>query len=92
MWLVKKSREKFKDFNVKWNINCKKSQKSQQVKFLNMKKIYWENFNASYNKIHYNKKCPCTPNEFTGFWVNSLVIVNGDQWKNNEFSGRVNGD
>jgi hypothetical protein len=23
MWLVNKFKEKFKDFNVKWNINCK---------------------------------------------------------------------
>jgi len=36
MCLVKKFKEKFKDFNVKWNTNCKKSQKSQQVKILNM--------------------------------------------------------
>jgi len=26
----------------------------------------------------YNKRCPCTPNDFTGFWVNSLVVVNKD--------------
>jgi len=37
MWLVKKFRENFKDFNVKWNINYKKWQRSQ-VQFLNMKK------------------------------------------------------
>jgi len=41
---------------------------------------------------HYNKRCPCMPIDFTGFWVNSLVVVNGDQWKNNEFIGLVNGD
>jgi hypothetical protein len=28
--------------------------------------------------IHYNKKCPCTPSDFTRFRVNSLVVVNGD--------------
>jgi hypothetical protein len=40
MWLVKKFRKTFKDFNVKWNTNCKKWWKSQCVKFLNMKKNY----------------------------------------------------
>jgi hypothetical protein len=40
MWLVTKFKEKFKDFNVKWNSNCKKWQESRQVKFLNMKKTY----------------------------------------------------
>jgi hypothetical protein len=29
--------------------------------------------------IHYNKRCPCMPNDFIGFRVNSLVVVNGDQ-------------
>jgi hypothetical protein len=27
--------------------------------------------------FHYNKKCPYTPCDFIGFWVNSVVIVNG---------------
>jgi hypothetical protein len=42
MWLVKKFREKFKDFNMRWNTNWKKWRKSQQVKILNMKKNYIE--------------------------------------------------
>ncbi len=41
---------------------------------------------------HYNKRCPYTSNVFTGFWVNSLVVVNGDQWRSNEFTGLVNED
>jgi hypothetical protein len=41
MWLVKKFKEKFKYFNVKWNINCKKS---QWIKFLNMKNYILEKF------------------------------------------------
>ncbi len=28
--------------------------------------------------MHYNKRCPCTPSDFTKFWVNSLVLVNED--------------
>jgi hypothetical protein len=24
---------------------------------------------------HYNKRCACTPSDFIGFWVNSLVIM-----------------
>ncbi len=27
---------------------------------------------------HYNKRCPCMLSEFIRFWVNSLVLVNGD--------------
>jgi hypothetical protein len=42
--------------------------------------------------LHYNKRCPCTPNDFTRFWVNSLVVMNEDQWKSSEFIGLVNGD
>jgi hypothetical protein len=26
----------------------------------------------------YNKRYPCTPSDFAGFWINSLVVVNGD--------------
>jgi hypothetical protein len=44
------------------------------------------------NKEHYNKKCPCTPSDFIGFWVNSLVLVNEDQWRSSEFPGIVNVD
>ncbi len=25
------------------------------------------------------QRCPCTTSDFTGFWVISLVVVNGDQ-------------
>jgi hypothetical protein len=35
-------KENFKDFNVKWNINSKKWQKSRQIKILNMKKTILE--------------------------------------------------
>jgi hypothetical protein len=24
---------------------------------------------------HYNKRCPCTPNDFTRFWVNSRISM-----------------
>jgi hypothetical protein len=41
---------------------------------------------------HYNKRCPYMPSDFTGFWANSLVVMNGDQWKNSEFTSLVNGD
>jgi len=44
MWLVYKFIKKFKDFSVKWNINCKTWQKSWRVKILNMKKIILEKF------------------------------------------------
>jgi len=34
--------------------------------------------------LHYNKRCPYTPNDFTRCWMNWLVIVNetlvGKQW------------
>ncbi len=42
--------------------------------------------------IHYNKMCPYMLSDFTRFWVNSLAVVNGDQWRSNEFTGLVNGD
>ncbi len=29
---------------------------------------------------------------FTGFWMNSLVVMNGDQWRSSEFTSLVNGD
>ncbi len=41
---------------------------------------------------HYNKRCPFTPIDFTRFWMNSLVVVNGDQWWSNEFTSLMNGD
>jgi hypothetical protein len=41
---------------------------------------------------HYNKRCPCTPSDFIGFWMNSLVVMNKDQWRSSEFTGLVNGD
>jgi len=37
--------------------------------------------------LHYNKRCPYTPSDFIKFWMNSLIIVNKDQWKNSEFTG-----
>jgi hypothetical protein len=40
---------------------------------------------------HYNKRCPYMPSDFTGFWVNSLVVVNRDQWKSSEFTNLMNG-
>jgi hypothetical protein len=30
------------------------------------------------NQIITTKGVPCTSSDFTGFWVNSLVVVNGD--------------
>jgi hypothetical protein len=36
--------------------------------------------------------CPYMLSDFTRFWVNSLAVVNGDQWRSNEFTGLVNGD
>ncbi len=41
---------------------------------------------------HYNKMCPCMPSDFTRFWMNSLVVMNGNQWRSSEFTGPVNGD
>jgi hypothetical protein len=41
---------------------------------------------------HYNKRYPCTPSDFTRFWVDSLVVMNGDKWRNNEFTSVVNED
>jgi hypothetical protein len=40
--------------------------------------------------LHYNKRCPCKSSDFTRFWVNSLVVVTRDQWKNNVFIDLVN--
>jgi hypothetical protein len=28
--------------------------------------------------MHYNKRCPCMPNDFIRLWVNSFVLVNGN--------------
>jgi len=36
--------------------------------------------------------CPYTSNDFTKFWVNSLVVMNEDQWRSNEFTSLMNGD
>jgi hypothetical protein len=41
---------------------------------------------------HYNKMCPYMPNDFIGFWVNSLVPMNKINWGCNEFIGLVNID
>jgi hypothetical protein len=41
---------------------------------------------------HYNKRSPYMPNDFTRFWVNSLVVVNKNYWRSNEFIGLVNKD
>jgi hypothetical protein len=37
-------------------------------------------------EFHYNKRCPCMPSDFTGFWVNSLAIMNKDHWRSSEFT------
>jgi hypothetical protein len=42
--------------------------------------------------MHYNKKCPCTLSDFIKFWVNSVVLVNGDKLENSEFTSLMNGD
>jgi hypothetical protein len=34
----------------------------------------------------------CMSRDFTEFWVNSLILMNKDQWKNNEFISLVNED
>jgi hypothetical protein len=44
------------------------------------------------SKKYYNKKCLFTLSDFIKFWVNSLITMNKDQWKNSEFSGLVNKD
>jgi len=41
---------------------------------------------------HYNKRCPCMPSDFIRFWVNSLVVINKDQWRSSEFTSLVNED
>jgi hypothetical protein len=43
-------------------------------------------------QFHYNKRCPCMPSDFIGFWVNSLVVMNQDLWRINEFIGLMNKD
>jgi hypothetical protein len=45
----------------------------------------------TWSLCHFNKKCSCMSSDFIGFWVNSLVVTNRDQW-NSEFTGLVNGD
>jgi hypothetical protein len=52
----------------------------------------WPNESPKVKLSHYNKRCPCTPTDFTGFWVNSLVVVNEDQWRSSEFIRLMNGD
>jgi len=42
--------------------------------------------------IHYNKRCPYTLSDFTRFWMNSLVVMNGDEWRSSDFTGLMNGD
>jgi hypothetical protein len=39
-----------------------------------------------------SKMCPCTQSDFNGFWVNSLVVMNWDQWKSSEFTSLMNRD
>jgi hypothetical protein len=41
---------------------------------------------------NYNKRCPCTPSDFIGFWVNSQVVVNGDQQRRSGFIGLMNSE
>jgi hypothetical protein len=41
--------------------------------------------------MHYNKRCPCTPSDFTRFWVNSLVWINEDKLESSEFISLVMG-
>jgi hypothetical protein len=53
---------------------------------LKIRKSIWD------SNSHHNKSCPSTPNDFTGFWVNTLFIVNGDQCRSSEFTGLVNED
>jgi len=43
-------------------------------------------------KLHYNKRYPCMSSDYTRFWMNSLVVVNKDQWRSSEFIGLVNRD
>jgi len=68
------------------------------TQILKFQKCIFNHPKLSTNKIplslatHYNKRCPCTPSDFIGFWVNSLVVMNGDQWKNNEFTALMNED
>jgi hypothetical protein len=35
--------------------------------------------------------CQVISFDFIGFWVNPLVVVNGDQWKSSEFIGHWTG-
>jgi hypothetical protein len=42
--------------------------------------------------FHYNKRCPCISNDFTGCWVYSPVIMNETLWGGNEFTSLVNRD
>lgn len=41
--------------------------------------FFYQNFHRfTHGSKHDNKRCPCMPNDFTEFWVNSIVIVNKD--------------
>ncbi len=39
---------------------------------------------------YYHKMCPYTSSDFTKFWVNSLISVNGIYWGYNEFNSPLN--
>jgi hypothetical protein len=47
--MIKKFKEKFKDFNGKWNTNCKNDKNHDELNFKYEIELYWKNFNASYN-------------------------------------------
>jgi len=41
-----------------------------------LKSSPWGCIWCSFLLYHYNKRCHCMPSDFTGFWVNSLVVMN----------------
>jgi hypothetical protein len=53
------------------SVNCKENGKSLA---------------KSWSLNYYKKKCPCMPSDFTGSWMNSLIVLNWDQRRNNEFT------
>jgi hypothetical protein len=48
--------------------------------------VFLQNLDGVTTKRH------CILSDFTRFWVNSLVVVNGDKWRISEFTSLVNGD
>ncbi len=50
-----------------------------------------QNFNTFITN-HYNKRCPYMSSDLTRFWMNSLVVVNRNYWRSNEFTGLMNED